>query len=95
MAEVSSLGALSCANVDEVPCLLLTGLSAGVQVSSFPLSTMFGMCSAFLGICVVCQRRLDQVVRYEHTLADSNAALLSQTALPKASPGRKHILGDL
>lgn len=66
-----------------------------VQVSSFPLSTMFGMCSAFLGICVICQRRLDQVVRYEHTLADSNATLLSKSALPGVSPGRKHALDNL
>ena len=66
-----------------------------MQVSSFPLSTMFGMCSAFLGLCVICQRRLDQVVRYEHTLADSNAALLSKSALPSLSPGRKHVLDNL
>ncbi|CAL5220451.1 g2470 [Coccomyxa viridis] len=65
------------------------------NVSSFPLSTMFGMCSAFLGICVICQRRLDQVVRYEHTLADSNATLLSKSALPGVSPGRKHALDNL
>ena len=66
-----------------------------MQVSSFPLSTMFGMCSAFLGICVICQRRLDHVVRYEHTLADSNASLLSKSALAGSSPARKHALDNL
>ncbi len=66
-----------------------------MQVSSFPLSMMFGMCSAFLGICAICQRRLDHVVRYEHTLADSNASLLSKSALVGSSPGRKHALDTL
>lgn len=39
--------------------------SLAVQVSSFPLSTMFGMCSAFLAACAICQRRLDRVVHAE------------------------------
>lgn len=63
-----------------------------MQVSSFPLSTMFGMCSAFLGICVLCQRRLDQVVRLEHTLADSNASLLNRSP---AGAAKKHALDHL
>jgi len=33
-----------------------------VQVSSFPLSAMFGMCTFFLLVCVLCQRRLDNLV---------------------------------
>lgn len=34
-----------------------------MQVGSFPLAVMFGMCSLFLLICVLCQRRLDSLVR--------------------------------
>lgn len=33
------------------------------NVGSFPLAIMFGMCSLFLLICVLCQRRLDSLVR--------------------------------
>lgn len=32
------------------------------NVSSFPLSAMFGMCTFFLLVCVLCQRRLDTLV---------------------------------
>lgn len=68
------------------------------QVSSFPLSTMFGMCSAFLAVCAICQRRLDRVVHAEkgQELADSNASLLGATSLGKGSPGvRKTPLDNL
>ena len=60
---------------------------------------MFGMCSAFLAVCAICQRRLDRVVHAEkgQELADSNASLLGAKALPgKGSPGvRKTPLDNL
>ena len=36
-----------------------------MQVGSFPLSVMFAMCSLFLLVCAVCQRRLDTLVRQQ------------------------------
>ena len=44
-----------------------------VQVSSFPLSAMFGMCTFFLFVCVLCQRRLEGLVHPEkdYQLVDS------------------------
>ncbi|GAB4815724.1 hypothetical protein N2152v2_002770 [Parachlorella kessleri] len=35
------------------------------NVSSFPLSTMFGMCSAFLLVCLACQRHFASIVHLE------------------------------
>lgn len=35
------------------------------NVSSFPLSTMFGMCSFFLMVCLLCQRQFASIVHYE------------------------------
>lgn len=35
------------------------------NVSSFPLSTMFGMCSFFLLVCMMCQRHFASIVHYE------------------------------
>jgi hypothetical protein len=32
------------------------------NVSKFPLSYMFAMCALFLGVCAVCQRRLEGLV---------------------------------
>ncbi|BDA45879.1 Molybdate-anion transporter [Coccomyxa sp. Obi] len=67
------------------------------NVSSFPLSTMFGMCSAFLAICAICQRRLDRVVHAEKgmELLDTNAGLLGAKTLPaKGSPGTRKMPFD-
>lgn len=36
--------------------------SRALQVSKFPLSYMFAMCALFLGVCAVCQRRLEGLV---------------------------------
>ena len=36
-----------------------------MQVSSFPLATMFGMCSFFLMVCLLCQRQFASIVHYE------------------------------
>ena len=35
--------------------------SVGVQVSSFPLAMMFGMCSIFLFLATLCQKRLENL----------------------------------
>ena len=35
------------------------------NVSSFPLSTMFGMCAFFLLVCLACQRQFASIVHYE------------------------------
>ena len=45
------------------------------QVSSFPLSAMFGMCSLFLVLASICQRRLDVLTRKERvTQSDAQEA---------------------
>ena len=36
-----------------------------MQVSSFPLSTMFGMCSLFLLLAAASQRHFASIVHYE------------------------------
>ena len=59
-----------------------------LQVSAFPLSAMFGMCSLFLGVAALCQRRLHQVVAGEELAAgEANVNLLP--ALAKLSPKEK------
>ena len=69
-----------------------------MQVSSFPLSAMFGMCTFFLLVCVVCQRHLDSLVHPEkdYQLVDSqpSASLQSvgkgsSTAQVEPSPGHQ------
>jgi hypothetical protein len=64
---------------------------------------MFGMCSTFLAVCAICQRRFDRLVQSESgdfQLVDNNASLLNKTPLPlstsKPSPGsRKNVLDNL
>ncbi len=46
-----------------------------VQVSSFPLSTMFGMCSAFLLVCLACQRHFASIVHLEQAVSQSGGCL--------------------
>ena len=36
-----------------------------LQVSSFPLSTMFGMCSFFLVVCLFCQKYFASIIHQE------------------------------
>ena len=52
-----------------------------MQVSSFPLSAMFGMCTFFLLVCVVCQRHLDSLVHPEkdYQLVDSQPSASLQS----------------
>lgn len=62
---------------------------------------MFGMCSAFLGVAALCQRRLHTLVaaaEKEHALVDSNASLLSTTLGAKGGSvpaARKTAFDDL
>lgn len=42
-----------------------------LQVSSFPLATMFGMCSLFLLICFLCQRHFASIVHWEQVRASA------------------------
>ncbi len=44
------------------PTTQSTVVTCTPQVSKFPLSYMFAMCSLFLGVCAVCQRRLEGLV---------------------------------
>ena len=63
-----------------------------LQVSSFPLATMFGMCTAFLGVAALCQRRLHGLVvaaEKEHALADSNSLLLAGVKGGAGLPARR------
>lgn len=36
------------------------------NVSKFPLAAMFGMCAVFLGVCAVCQMRLEKLASVAH-----------------------------
>lgn len=56
-----------------------------MQVSKFPLSFMFGMCSLFLGVAALCQRWLERLVtvdnaRGEYQLVDNTAKGLVGTS---------------
>ena len=65
-------------------------LSAAVQVSKFPLSVMFAMCSLFLGVAATCQRWLESITAAENSkgdyeLVDNNAStLLASTSAADA-----------
>ena len=48
-----------------------------MQVSVFPLSAMFGMCSLFLLVASLCQRRLDTIVTKEQALQKSEQGEVS------------------
>ena len=47
------------------PLAAAAAASAAVQVSSFPLAAMFGMCAFFLLVCLACQRQFASIVHYE------------------------------
>ena len=55
-----------------------------MQVSSFPLSAMFAMCSLFLVVASLCQRRLDGLVNKDRPLQSDDAE--AKTLLSAASP---------
>lgn len=52
------------------------------NVSAYPLSVMFGMCSLFLATAAVCQRKLDGIV-----CAEAAAMASSGAAAARSSPG--------
>jgi hypothetical protein len=61
-----------------------------LQVSSFPLSTMFGMCSFFLIVCLFCQRQFASIVHYEQAgthFDEDEAAAVKEMALAKLADG--------
>ena len=61
-------------------------------MSSFPLATMFGMCTAFLAVAALCQRRLHGLVvaaEKEHALTDSNSKLLAGIKGGAGLPARR------
>lgn len=58
------------------------------NVSAYPLSVMFGMCSLFLATAAVCQRKLDGIVCAEAAAAGiSNASASASAAASRSSPG--------
>ena len=55
------------------------------NVSAYPLSVMFGMCSLFLATAAVCQRKLDSIVCAEAAAAGGAGGLNSHAS--RSSPG--------
>ena len=60
------------------------------NVSSFPLSTMFGMCSFFLCVCMLCQRRFASILHHEqagsHFKEDGDASIEMAAEAGKGTP---------
>jgi len=66
-----------------------------LQVSSFPLSTMFGMCSFFLIVCLFCQRHFASIVHYEQAgthFDEDEAAADKAVAMAKLADGGQSAL---
>ena len=52
-----------------------------MQVGSFPLSVMFGMCSIFLLVRAFCQRQLDTLVRQQgYTAVSPEPEIVAESA---------------
>lgn len=63
-------------------CLIL------YNVSAYPLSVMFGMCSLFLATAAFCQRKLDGIVTAEAASAGSASASASASVAPSGPTTR-------
>ena len=57
------------------------------NVSAYPLSVMFGMCSLFLATAACCQRRLDRIVCAEAAAAAGGHAASAAANSASAAPG--------
>jgi MFS family permease len=55
------------------------------NVSSFPLATMFGMCSVFLLVCLACQRQFASIVHWEQVRRFGGGHPASSAALSPLS----------
>ena len=62
-----------------------------MQVSSFPLSAMFAMCSLFLVVASICQRRLDGLVNGHHVQQSDDAEVKSLLSTASAADADKAV----